>query len=284
PAKTGEHAPKKIPYRLHPEVGRLLEMQRQAVVEKCGHLAPLEVAGPDYGQLALLPATRLTADRSAWTNVYANQNAGMLSDGGFGQTYIKPIKDLTKVPIAFTALRHTIGTQLAQMGCSAHTIQAVLKHASDATCRAYVDIAFEGLIDELSEGLKPSFEKHFPVINTFVSVSDPIALDRRIESEDVETGRFENTGMCGRHVACSYAPITCYACPRFIPCHDADHSINLDVVDREIAASEGRGLAMQHDVQRWKTVRNHIRLVMTACDQRHRALELEANAGAEKAA
>lgn len=276
PAKSRIHNPSKISYSLHPEVGKLLEMQRHSVFERYGHLAPTGPDGPKIGRIALFPATALKSDRSAWINSYANQNIGMLSGGGYGQTYIRPLKSLTKVPIAINTLRHTIGTQLAQMGCSANTIQAVLKHASDTTCRAYVDIAFEGLIDKLSEGLEAPFEEHFPIIKDFVSASTSIPLERRIESEDMETARFETTGMCGRNLACSYAPLTCYACPRFIPCHDADHSINLDVVTREIKASEGRGRAMQHDVERWKSIRNHIRLVMTACDNKRRALEMGA--------
>jgi hypothetical protein len=278
PAKSRVHNPSKIAYRLHPEVGKLLEMQRKAVVERFGHLAPTEVGGPELGRLALFPALRLQADGSAWFSAYANAHNGMLNTSGFLATYLKPIQSLTGTPLSCNALRHTIGTQLAQMGCSSHTIQAVLKHASDAACRAYVDIVFEGLIDELSDGLKPGFDEHFPVISMFASKADAMPLERRIVSDDLETGRVETTAICGRQVACSYAPIACYACPRFVPCHDADHTINLDVVDREIKASEGRGLAMQHDVQRWKTIRNNIRLVIAVCGHKRMALESEAAA------
>jgi integrase len=278
PAKSRVHDRKKITYRLHPEVGKLLEMQRQAVVERYGHLAPQDESGSDYGQLALFPAICLKPDESSWGSAYASENAGMLRGNAFDGSYIEPIRSLTSVRLGFNILRHTIGTQLAQMGCSAHTIQAVLKHASNTTCQTYVDIVFQGLIDELSDGLQPAFDEHFPVFTKFASKTAPIPVEQRIVSEDLDTGRVETTAMCGRKVACSYAPIVCYACPRFIPCYDADHTINLDVVEREIQASEGRGLAMQHDVQRWRTIRNHIRLVIAACDNKRRALETKAAA------
>jgi hypothetical protein len=202
----------------------------------------------------------------------------MLDANSFNAVYLKPVRALTRLPLSFNALRHTIGTQLAQLGCSEHTIQAVLKHATNTVCRIYVDIAFEGLIDKLSDGLKPGFDEHFPVIAMFASMGEVIPTERRIVSEDLETGRVEITAVCGRRVACSYAPIACYACPRFIPCYDADHSINLDVVEREIKASEGGGLAMQYDVQRWRTIRNHIRLVIAACDNKRRSLAMDADA------
>lgn len=284
PSKKGTHNPKKIAYGLHPEVGRLLEMQRQAVVEKCGHLAPITDGDPELGQLALFPALTLSLGGTEWVSPYANAHAGILERASFAGAYIDPVKAQTHAPLSFNALRHTIGTQLAQMGCSAHTIQAVLKHSTDTVCVAYVDIAFHGLIDELSDGLKPGFDEHFPVINNFTTIDADIPPERRIISEDIETVMSGTTGMCGRQVACSYAPITCYACPRFIPCYDADHSINLNVVDREISAFEGKGLAMQHDVKRWKTIRNSIRIVITACDNKRRALEMQAATAGEESA
>lgn len=273
PAKSRSFNPAKIPYRLHDDVGRLLDMQRQAVVQAHGTRAPQGEGGPDYGSLALFPAHRLRPGTSLWLHEYANSNAGMYDTGRFNLAYLKHIRALTATQISFNALRHTIGTQLAQMGCSTHTIQAVLKHADDGTAKAYVDIAFHGLIDELSDGLQPGFDEHFPVVNSFISALQTIPAARLIESEDLLSLRQETTGMCGRKVACSYAPLACYACPRFVPCYDADHSINLAVVDQEISHAEGRGLAMQHDVKRWKTIRNHLRLVIAACDVKKLALQ-----------
>ena len=276
PAKSRVKNPRKIIYKLHPEVGKLLAMQRQAIVEKCKNLAILRAGVCDVEQLALFPAVTMTDDGSSWVSKYANLHGGMLSSNSFDSIYVIPIKHLTCTPLSLSGLRHTIGTQLAQIGCSAKTIQAVLKHASDLVCYSYVDMAFHGLIDKLSDSLQTSFDRNFPVFNTFTTTGDITSEERRIDSTDLETNRVETTGMCGRTVACEYAPIACYACPRFIPCFDADHSINMQIVEREIEASRGMGLAMQYDVQRWKTIRNHIRLTIIACDHRRTANELEA--------
>lgn len=280
PAKSRSFDPWKITYRLHDDVGRLLAMQRQAVVKAHGSRAPQGVDGPNYGKLALFPAQRLRPGTSEWLHPYANANAGMYQSGRFNLAYLKPIRALTATAISFNALRHTIGTQLAQMGCSAHTIQAILKHADSSTAKAYVDIAFHGLIDELSDALQPGFDEHFPVVHSFISATQTIPTERLIESEDLSSLRHETTGMCGRQVACNYAPLACYTCPRFVPCYDADHSINLAVIDQEISHSEGRGLAMQHDVKRWKTIRNHLRLVISACDVKKLAVESQNASGA----
>lgn len=271
PAKSRVHRPKKIVHHLHSEVGRLLAMQRESVARTYGHLVPEE----EIGRLALFPARRLLRNGS-WASAAAAARRGMLGPGAFVVTYLKTIRILTQREFNFVGLRHTIGTQLAQMGCSASTIQAVLKHSTDKSCQAYVDIVFDGLIDELSDGLHPEFEEHFPVFTLFASKGDPIPAERRIDSEDPETGRIETTAMCGRHVACSYAPITCYACVRFIPCYDADHTINLHVVDQEIQGAACKGLAMRHEVKRWKTIRNCIRLVIAACATKRMAMEQEA--------
>lgn len=282
PAKTRVRNPKKLVYRLHADVGQILELQRASVVSQFGHLAPRapNSENRELGKLALFPAMRLAKGGAAWVSSKANQSAGVIGSSEFLRTYLAPIRKLTEVPLSFIALRHTIGTQLAQSGCSAHTIQAVLKHASEKTCEAYIDIAFEGLIDELSDGLEPAFNSHFPVVQNFASKFDQIDAARRIDSEDLMSDRSETTGVCGRHVACQYAPIACYACPRFVPCFDADHSLNLDVVSREIRDAEQGGLAMHHEVKRWKTILNHIRVIMVACGDRRQAVELEAMNGA----
>lgn len=274
PAKSGVHNPRKIVYHLHSEVGRLLAMQRESVAKTYGHL----VSEAEIGRLALFPARRLRRD-GTWVSNMANAHGGMLDSGAFLRTYLEAIRSLTQHKLTFIGLRHTIGTQLAQMGCSATTIQAVLKHTSDKSCQSYVDIVFEGLIDELSDGLQPRFEEHFPAFTVFASKDDPIPAERRIDSEDLETGKIETTAMCGRQAACSYAPITCYACGRFIPCYDADHSINLNVVNREIQGAECKGLAMRHEVKRWKSIRNFVRLVISACESKRMAMEQEAAEG-----
>jgi hypothetical protein len=50
----------------------------------------------------------------------------------------------------------------------------------------------------------------------------------------------------------------------------------LDVVTKEIESAEERGLAMKHDLLRWKTIRNQVRVVIAACDVKQRSLDLAA--------
>jgi integrase len=275
PAKSRVKNPKRIQFRLHRDVGQILALQRQSVVETYGH----KVQKCDMVKLALFPARMVKSD-GTWTSAYANSNYGMSSGStAFTSAYLTPIKQLASRAMSFNGLRHTIGTQLAQMKCSAQTIAAVLKHADDTTCQTYVDIVFDGLIDELSDALQPGFEEHFPVFKGvfkgFCSKNNEIPRERAIVSEDLSTGRTETIAACGRNVICQYAPLACYPCPRFIPCWDADHSINLDIVEREIHQFEGQGLAMQHEVKKYKHLRNGIRVVMIACDVKRKELEME---------
>jgi integrase len=277
PAKSRVRNPKRIQFRLHRDVGQTLALQRQAVVETYGH----NVDKCDLGKLALFPA-RLTKSDGTWFSTYANSNYGMSAESAaFTGAYLVPIRKLASCAMSFNGLRHTIGTQLAQMKCSAQTIAAVLKHADDTTCQTYVDLVFDGMIDELSDALHPGFEEHFPVFKGvfkgFCSKNDKIPHERAIVSEDLSSGRTETIAACGRNVICQYAPLACYTCPRFIPCWDADHSINLDIVEREIHQFEGQGLALQHEVRKYKNLRNGIRVVMIACDVKRKALEMESS-------
>lgn len=72
----------------------------------------------------------------------------------------------------------------------------------------------------------------------------------------------------------AYAPLACYDCNKFRPCWDADHTINLDLVNREIADFEGQGLALQHEVQKYKQLRNAIRVVISICQLKNPAAGL----------
>lgn len=271
PAKTRIHNPKKLVYRLNSDVGQLLSMQREAVVRRYGHLAPIsdsDSSKREFGRLALFPATRLTEGGRGWVADYSNKRFGMLPRSGFFRSYLWRVAQITGVPLNCNAIRHTIGTQLAMTGCSASTIQAVLKHSTDTSAKLYVDIAFEGSIDALSESLEPSFDEFFPVFKELVSTQTAIPESRRIESEDFTSGEVETTGFCGRDVACHYAPIACYECHRFIPCFDADHSINIRIVDAEILKYVGHGRAMEHEIARWRNIREKIVLVQEVCERR----------------
>lgn len=265
PAKTRIENPEKEPFKIPEDVGVTLALQREDVVRKYGHLVPMVKGERDVGILPLFPSVMLNAEKSGWAREGAENNLGMHKATSFVAYYLAFFTNLASTPFGSSRLRHTIGTSLASIGCSASTIQAVLRHADDTVARSYVDIAFEGLIDGLSDSLVDSFISHFPVFKIFASKSEEISDQRRIESEDVETGLLETTGACGRMVACQYAPLSCYGCHRFIPCYDADHSINLALVEKEIARSADGGLAMGHELERWRKLAARVVVVINLC-------------------
>ncbi len=266
PVKQRVANPTKIYYDLPSTVGMLLLKQRMDVIEKYGHL----VDEVDHQKLALFPATGLNKDNSAWTSNFSNENFGLhRTSSGIVLKYFRAIKTVVDVSISLTstALRHTIGTQMALHGCSARTIQAVLKHATDITCKKYVDIAFHGLIHELSEAMKPAFDAHFPVIRKFRSKDDPVnSPDKALFNEDIRTGESVFQGECGKHIRCEHAPFTCYGCNKFIPCFDADHEVNLRIVEGEINDFSGAGLPYKVMVDRWTRVKFEIQIVISACN------------------
>jgi len=266
-SKTREHNPSKTIFTLNEPLGILLTKQRQHVLATCGNLV-----APEYiDQLALFPARKLINNNSLWSSDYANQSWGMYEASskfisGYGSAVQRIIGDDSHA-LSANVLRHTVGTTLAQTGVSSKTIQAVLRHASDVICQAYVDIAFHGLIGELSEAMRPAFESHLPGLLNFRSQTDPLAEEKRIRTEDLDTGHIEDIGECGKSIACENAPIVCYGCFRFRPCWDADHGINLKIVQREIENMEKRGKPFQHMADRARTVKNRIVVVMNAADR-----------------
>ncbi len=256
---------KKITYQLDSTVGELLEAQRIQVITTWGHL----VANDDIGKLALFPARGVGSD-GRWTASHAQAHFGETDYDSFRRGYLNPILKLQEsISFDFNGLRHTVGTQLAVAGCSATTIAAVLKHASPDSCQKYVDIAFQGLIDALSEAMEPAFDAHFPA---FRSKNDPMAPEKVINSIELATGRRELTGECGQTNACQYAPLACYSCIRFTPCFDADHSINLRLAESEINKYEGGGLPFRELANQFKQVRRYIMLVVAAANQYQNAL------------
>ncbi len=273
-SKTNEQHPSRTSFRINEPLGILLTKQRQNVIKTYGHLVPPE----EINKLALFPARRLKADKSQWFSKYANNNFGMYESGiVFDGGYRKSIKKLhfknDKITIGANALRHTVGTLLAQTGASAKTIQAVLKHATDLVCKAYVDIAFHGLMDELSKTMYPAFAEHLPGLINFRSRGDLILTEKQVLSWNRDVRKFEDIGECGKSIVCSNAPIVCYGCSRFVPCWDADHSINLRLVEEEIEEMRKRGKPFEHMVDRAISAKNKIILVMYAADRYHQALQ-----------
>lgn len=267
PVKSGVHQPRKICYGINKHVGVLLQKQRQHVEKTYGHL----VNPNDIGKIAMFPASQLTSNNSRWLSSYANESFGRLSSGGsFSSIYFGSIKTIVKESnfnLGTNVLRHTVGTQMAQAGCSARTIANALKHATNQACDAYVDIAFHGLINELSDTMRPAFEAHMPVFQRFRAKGDSIQEDKEIISEDIESGLTELTGECGKQIRCQAAPFTCYECNKFTPCWDADHSLNLGIIKREMEVYKNAGTAYRQMVEKYRAIKIRIQLVMAACDR-----------------
>lgn len=278
-SKTGEEYSSKVTFKINEPLGILLTKQRQHVIEKYGHL----VAQEDIDKLALFPARPLGKGNSQWRSKYANKNYGMYeSSTDFSRAYPWAVKDRyfndDKLSLGGNALRHTVGTLLAQTGVSAETLQAVLKHASNVICKAYVDIAFHGMMEELSEAMYPAFAEHLPGLINFRSKDDPVVPEKQVLSWDQDAGKLEDTGECGKKIVCVNAPIVCYGCFRFIPCWDADHSINLRIAEKEIEDMSKRGKPFQHLVDRARKAKNKIILVMHLADRYREAIQAEAQA------
>lgn len=275
PAKTGVHQPDNICYRINRNVGELLQQQRQAVID---HFGPL-IDQNDINKLAMFPARRCsTANRTKWFPRKVKNFGEAENSGDFIMYYYRPIRKhvlKSQLLLGSTMLRHTVGTQLALAGCSSKTIQAILKHATDTTCQSYVDIVFHGLINELSDAIQPEFERHMPVFQKFRSKKDSIASDKAVFTEDIDTGRTVLTGECGKQIHCEAAPLVCYECNKFIPCFDADHSLNLDIIQKEINIYRYAGTAYQHLVEKAKSIKYSIQLVMAAADRYHQTVNIQ---------
>lgn len=276
-SKTGEEYPSKITFGINESLGILLTKQRQNVIKNYGHL----VAQEDIKMLALFPYRRMEKGNSQWRSKYANEHYGMYEDGArFVNSYSEAIRRKyfsgDKFNLGANTLRHTVGTLLAQTGASEKTLQAVLKHATPIICRAYVDIAFYGLMEELSEAMHPAFAEHLPALINFRSKGDPVAPEKQVLSWDSATEKLEDTGECGKSIACANGPIVCYGCLRFIPCWDADHGINLRIAEKEIEDMSKRGKPFQHMVDRARSAKNKIILVMNAADRYRQAVQSEA--------
>lgn len=276
--KTGAASPPKATVSIHREVGLLLEKQREAVTSKLSHLLAAKNAalGKEDGShytVDDLPLFPLVGAPSMLRKTTIANLAMHTNSGNFIRDYVAPLKKLTGKGITCNVIRHTMATQLAIAGCSARTIAAVLLHTDDKNAQVYVDLIFEGAIDELSDSMVVAFNDHFPVFKEFVSAKDAIEPQNRIVSYSVDRTRHETTGACGRHRICVYAPISCYDCHRFRPCFDADHTINLDLVNEEIEAARTGGLQRQTDVKRYSHIANRIRSVIHVCELRYEAMK-----------
>lgn len=277
--KTRTATPPKVNLKIHPDIGLLLEKQREAVVNRLKHLVIEKnnqiikggggSATYTNGDLPLFP----TPGRMS---LKTKESLGMVGKSEhFVHFYVDPLKDISGRNITCTAIRHTIATHLAMAGCTSTTIAAVLLHSTTFSAKIYVDLIFDGAIDKLSDSLEPAFTEHYPIFEEFSNSSFPIPAEKRVVSVSSDRLHRKTTGECGRSQACQYAPLACYECHHFKPCYDVDHTINLDRVDAEIRFAQEAGHQRQADVKRYKHLANIIRTVITACNEKRMSIDLE---------
>lgn len=279
PAKR---AGKRMEYALTPLLGQMLVKQQAWVIENIGPLYGLkkdfhpEQRKVIEQQLALFPRIN-----SGPLKDFELNNFGMFEHGDdFNGNYLLPLqRGLDNIHVNFIAMRHTIGTQLAAAGVSAAVIQAVLRHATDRTARVYIDLAAKELREALNNGLE-ALEELFPAYKSFMNAQQTRAMTQQFPERVVnsrgpfepQTGaiEIETTGGCGKSAACAFAPLSCYGCWRWIPNVDADHSVNLRLVQNRIKENEAFGKPMQAIVERDRLLEKVIELRMGQFE-RHKA-------------
>ena len=271
PAKRGGE---RMKYPLTVFLGHMLVKQQAWVIENIGPLYGLkEDLDPEKRkvieqQLAMFP--RINAGMRP---DFEAKHFGLIEGGStLSRIYLEPIQRcLDNIHVSFTVMRHTIGTQLAAAGVSAAVIQAVLRHANDATARVYIDLAAKELREALNTGLE-ALEELFPAYNAFMNAQQTRAMaqqfpERIVNSRgpiDPQTGamEIETTGGCGKSAACPFAPLSCYGCWRWIANVDADHSVNLCKVRERIKENEAFGKPMKAIVERDRLLEKLIELRM----------------------
>jgi len=260
PAKR---AGERMPYPLTPVLGQMLVKQQAWVIENIGPLYGLKKdLDPEQRvaieqQLALFPRINQGTRKD-----FEIKHFGMLKDGtDCSINYLRPIqRGLDNIHISFNVMRHTIGTQLAAAGVSAAVIQAVLRHATDMTARVYIDLAARELREALNNGLE-ALEELFPAYSAaFMNAAQTRAMAQQFPERIVNsrgpinpaTGEVDvqTTGGCGKSAACAFAPLSCYGCWRWIANIDADHSVNLRMVQARIKENDAFGKPMRAIVER----------------------------------
>ena len=141
-----------------------------------------------------------------------------------------PISPRTHQPLIVTRghrFRHTLGTDLSNAGMSEWAMARALMHKGTQTVRKYRQVSAEllALIDaKMTDHLTL-------VVNAFTGI---IVTDRTsAKNGELADRLIEDLAVCGADAACHLdAPFTCYACGKFQPLLDADHSSVLERLER----------------------------------------------------
>lgn len=155
-----------------------------------------------------------------------------------------PISPRTHSPISITnehRFRHTLGTDLATAGLPETAISKALMHTSNRGVRQYIQIS-----PELLRLVDNKLNDHLAlVVHAFTG---RIVTDREAAKNGDNTERqIQDLAVCGADAVCHLdAPYTCYACPKFQPLLDADHTSVLKRLEaRREAVKEQRDKTTQ---------------------------------------
>jgi len=141
-----------------------------------------------------------------------------------------PVSHRTHQPMVITRghrFRHTLGTDLSNAGYGERAIAHALMQSDVRSVRKYRQISAElmSLIDaKMSDHLAT-------VVNAFTGT---VVVDRAVAKNGDRVDRqIEDIAVCGSDAACHLdAPFTCYACGKFQPLLDANHTAVLERLER----------------------------------------------------
>lgn len=144
-----------------------------------------------------------------------------------------PVSSRTHQPLKITRIhrfKYTLGTDLSNAGLDDWSMARALMHSDTRTIRKYRQVSAElmSLIDEkMSDHL-------VLVVNAF---NGTIVRDRAsAKNGDREDRQIEDLAVCGADAICHLdAPFSCYACSKFQPLLEADHSASLERMERRRA-------------------------------------------------
>jgi hypothetical protein len=141
-----------------------------------------------------------------------------------------PISPRTHQPLKISRghrFKHTLGTDLSNAGLDEWAMARALMHKNTFTVRKYRQVSAElmALIDEkMSDHLAL-------VVGAFTGTIVPDRASAKNGGR--EDRQIEDLAVCGADAACHLdAPFTCYACSKFQPLLDADHSTALERMER----------------------------------------------------
>lgn len=144
-----------------------------------------------------------------------------------------PVSQRTHQPLKISRghrFKHTLGTDLSNAGLDEWSMARALMHKHAGTVRKYRQVSADlmALIDE-------KMTDHLAlVLNAFTGT---IVTDRASAKNGGRADcQIEDLAVCGADAICHLdAPFSCYACIKFQPLIDADHSAALERMERRRA-------------------------------------------------